>query len=327
MKKCSRCGEIKSLDEFSKNKSAKSGFEYSCKKCQSEYYKHNRDTIRERQKKYQNESKEHIRSYGKSYRELNKKRISEYGKRHRDLNKDKYVEYRKTRYESNKQSVLARNKEYYNKNKSKIISKGIERQKNKRKTDPLFRMIWNLRSRLNRFCRYAMLDNKFRTMDSVGISAGDFKIYIESLFTEQMNWDNYGYGEGKWVIDHIKPLRTAKTEDDVYALNHYTNLRPMWWRSNLLKGGKWEENNSKTMSQDNSKGPGSDLKFVWWDDIGDSQEHVDQQPKATPCSNHAVQQDEDEKAQDLRWRAIMQNGPEGTHYPEYQDYLDDTDDE
>lgn len=81
------------------------------------------------------------------------------------------------------------------------------------------------------------------------------------------------------------------------------------------------------MNQDNSKGPGSDMKFVWWDDFGDSQEHVDKQVKATPCSNHAVQQDEDEKSQDLRWRAIMQNGNEGTHYPEYQDYMDDTDDE
>ena len=81
------------------------------------------------------------------------------------------------------------------------------------------------------------------------------------------------------------------------------------------------------MNRDNSKGPGSDMKFVFWDDIGDSQEHVDKQVKATPCSNHAVQQDEDEKSQDLRWRAIMQNGNEGTHYPEYQDYMDDSDDE
>ncbi len=81
------------------------------------------------------------------------------------------------------------------------------------------------------------------------------------------------------------------------------------------------------MNQDNSKGPGSDMKFVFWDEVGDSQEHVDKQVKATPCSNHAVQQDEDEKSQDLRWRAIMQNGNEGTHYPEYQDYMDDSDDE
>ena len=81
------------------------------------------------------------------------------------------------------------------------------------------------------------------------------------------------------------------------------------------------------MNQDNSKGPGSDMKFVWWDDIGDSQEHVDQQVKPMPCSNHAVQQDEDEAEAERRMMIIMRNGNSGEHYPEYQDYMDDSDDE
>jgi len=33
---------------------------------------------------------------------------------------------------------------------------------------------------------------------------------------------NYG-----WDIDHIIPISTAKTEDDVYKLNYYTNLQPL----------------------------------------------------------------------------------------------------
>jgi len=81
------------------------------------------------------------------------------------------------------------------------------------------------------------------------------------------------------------------------------------------------------MNQDNNKGPGSDMKFVWWDDIGDSQEHVDQQVKPTPCSNHAVQQDEDEAEAERRMMIIMRNGNTGEHYPEYQDYSDEGDDE
>ena len=38
-KKCSRCFEIKSLCEFSKDRSLKSGFVSHCKSCQHEYYR------------------------------------------------------------------------------------------------------------------------------------------------------------------------------------------------------------------------------------------------------------------------------------------------
>jgi hypothetical protein len=83
------------------------------------------------------------------------------------------------------------------------------------------------------------------------------------------------------------------------------------------------------MNQDNNKGPGSDMKFVWWDDIGDSQEHVDQQVNPTPCSNHARELDWEEEEEKLneRMRIIGQNGNTGEHYPEYQDYSDEGDDE
>ena len=38
-KKCSNCGEVKPLTEFYKNKGMKDGYQYECKKCNSERYK------------------------------------------------------------------------------------------------------------------------------------------------------------------------------------------------------------------------------------------------------------------------------------------------
>jgi len=76
-----------------------------------------------------------------------------------------------------------------------------------------------------------------------------------------------------------------------------------------------------------SNGLGSDMKFLFWDDPGDSQEHVDKQTKPSPCANHALQQDEDEKAAEERMMIILRNGNSGEHYPEYKDYMDDTDEE
>ena len=46
-----------------------------------------------------------------------------------------------------------------------------------------------------------------------------------------MNWENYGKYNGTegfgWDLDHIIPISSAKTEEDVIRLNHYTNLRPL----------------------------------------------------------------------------------------------------
>ena len=49
-----------------------------------------------------------------------------------------------------------------------------------------------------------------------------------------MSWDNYG----KWHIDHIIPLSSANSEDDIYKLCHYTNLQPLWAEDNLKKSNK-----------------------------------------------------------------------------------------
>jgi hypothetical protein len=78
------------------------------------------------------------------------------------------------------------------------------------------------------------------------------------------------------------------------------------------------------MKADN-KEAGSDMKFLFWDDPGDSQENVDNQK--TPCSNHAMETDEEERKAVERMMIIMRNGNTGEGYTEYQDYLDDTDEE
>lgn len=51
-----------------------------------------------------------------------------------------------------------------------------------------------------------------------------------------MDWNNYGKYNGElnygWDIDHIIPMSTAKTENDVIRLNHLTNLQPLCGKIN-----------------------------------------------------------------------------------------------
>lgn len=56
-------------------------------------------------------------------------------------------------------------------------------------------------------------------LEMLGYSADDLKMHLESLFTDDMTWDNYG-----WHIDHIKPLSHFDPNTDVKVVNSLENL-------------------------------------------------------------------------------------------------------
>ena len=91
-KRCTKCGEVKSIDEFSKCKNRKDGYRAECKSCVSsynkkyrednserlavqkrEYAKANRDRINEYKKQWVQENKEHRREYMRQWRQENRK--------------------------------------------------------------------------------------------------------------------------------------------------------------------------------------------------------------------------------------------------------------
>lgn len=52
MKKCYKCNKSKYLSEFNKDSSCKDGYMYKCKGCEKEYYKNNKETIKNKNKEY-----------------------------------------------------------------------------------------------------------------------------------------------------------------------------------------------------------------------------------------------------------------------------------
>lgn len=71
----------------------------------------------------------------------------------------------------------------------------------------------------------------------IGVSPNEVKLHLENQFVNDMSWDNYG-GKNGWQIDHIIPLSSAKTKEELMALFHYTNLQPLSKEDNLKKGNK-----------------------------------------------------------------------------------------
>lgn len=106
----------------------------------------------------------------------------------------------------------------------------------KRATDINYKLRCNLRNRLY----YAVKFKKESSiLDLIGTDINGLKTYLQSKFSEGMNWDNYG----KWHIDHIRPCISfdlTNKEEQKYCF-HYTNLQPLWAKDNLSKGGTFSK--------------------------------------------------------------------------------------
>ena len=73
-----------------------------------------------------------------------------------------------------------------------------------------------------------------KTFEMVGCDPTELKMYLEKQFENKMTWQN----RDEWHIDHIIPLSSANTEEEVLKLCHYTNLQPLWIEENLKKSNK-----------------------------------------------------------------------------------------
>lgn len=65
----------------------------------------------------------------------------------------------------------------------------------------------------------------------VGCNITEFRRHIASQFQEGMSEANYG----EWHLDHIIPLASASSIEEVERLSHYTNYQPLWAEDNLRK--------------------------------------------------------------------------------------------
>ena len=116
--------------------------------------------------------------------------------------------------------------------------------KQRKQSDPLFKLKCNISSFIGNSINNKGYTKSSRSTKILGCTLDEFKQHLESQFEPWMTWDNYGCkspsGPGTtWDIDHIIPLNSAITEEDIIHLNHYTNLRPLCsYVNRFIKRGK-----------------------------------------------------------------------------------------
>jgi len=143
--------------------------------------------------------------------------------------------------EGNRGKYLDKRKQYYIKNKEKIVSQIMEWNKSKYQFDQQFKFSGNLRTLIRESFKRALkgtYKKSQKTEQILGCTIDEFIHHLQSQFKSGMTLDNHGQGPGYWNIDHIIPISSAKTEEEIYELNHYTNLQPLWWEENMTKGSK-----------------------------------------------------------------------------------------
>ena len=195
---CKSCNQEKHIELFVKSKRLKSGYICNCKEC-------HRNKYREFNYLYKKNNPEKVKQQRESYESKNKEKLK------------------------------AKARKYYLENKEEFLKKAWERTKKKR-MEPINKLIHSIRSNIYGGLKRHGYTKKSKTQFILGCDFNEFKSYLESKFETWMNWNNHGKYNGEfnygWDIDHIIPLSSAKNEDEILKLNHYTNLQPLCSKMN-----------------------------------------------------------------------------------------------
>jgi hypothetical protein len=79
---------------------------------------------------------------------------------------------------------------------------------------------------------------KTKAYQILGCDKETFINYIESKWESWMTWENYGLYNGElnygWDLDHIIPVSSALSYEDIIKLNHHTNFQPLCSKVNRV---------------------------------------------------------------------------------------------
>jgi len=172
-----------------------------------------------------------------------------YNKAYREANREELKAYQKSRYEANREEIRAKNKAYHEANREKINARQKAYVKARYNRDPLFRLIRIFRKAVNQGFKSVGLKKDVKSLDCLGCSWEEFQDHIQSQFYdraetgEKMTLKNHGLSG--WHLDHIVPISSAKTKEDVIRLSHYTNFQPLWSEDNYEKGDYFLDNDEQ----------------------------------------------------------------------------------
>ena len=146
--------------------------------------------------------------------------------------------------DNNKEHLNNYHKRWRDKNRERIRKQRRENQKERMK-DPIYKLNQYIKTALWAGLKENDVNKYIKTWDILPFTLEELRIYLESLFTKNMTWKNYG----EWHIDHIipqdkLPYNSIKDENFLKCWS-LDNLRPMWKTSRIIDDIFYEGNLNK----------------------------------------------------------------------------------
>jgi len=245
MRVCKKCEIEKEFSEYYLKSNGKPRSSY-CKLCYNivykteydkEYYENNKEKFKENHKNWceENDRTEYRKEYWEKNSDKLKSDMKLYKEKNKEVLKESKKRYRENLSDEKKDEIRKRQRELYHLNKQKETKRKYVNEK--LRTDEFFKLKFIIRSLIRNAFKRGFTTKSKKTIEILGCSFEEFKLHLESKFDDKMNWENQGT---YWHMDHIIPISSAETEEDVYRLNHYTNFQPLYWEDNLKKSNKIE---------------------------------------------------------------------------------------
>ena len=141
-------------------------------------------------------------------------------------------------YNENKDYRKVYLKEYREKNTEKIKKTKRDYERNRKASDPLYKLISNFRTAIYQVLKESNVEKNKHYFDILQYTPESLIKHLESQFENNMNWDNYG----KWHVDHKLPITSFNIEEmgDEEFMRCWSldNLQPMWGTDNIRKYNK-----------------------------------------------------------------------------------------
>ena len=159
-------------------------------------------------------------------------------KKWRDNNKEYMSNKSKTWYEQNKEHRKEYLKEYREKNIVKIRKTKRDYERNRKASDPLYKLISNFRTAIYQVLKENSVEKNKSYFDILQYTPEELINHLEKQFKDDMTWENYGI----WHVDHKLPITSFDIQEmgDEEFMKCWSldNLQPMWGEENIRKSNK-----------------------------------------------------------------------------------------